>query len=158
MDNNISTIKINASAKENRIAEILDSVRAIYASTERFDAKVATALEVDRSGLRAINAMHLGPVSPGHLGQVLGLASGSVTALLDRLEAGGHIERVISKTDRRRRDARLTITTRQRAGALYGKLGESIENGFSVKTNAEIKRAADTINQVANAFDEAARA
>jgi DNA-binding MarR family transcriptional regulator len=41
-------------------------------------------------------------MSPGRLGEELGLTSASVTALLDRLEQAGHIHRIRDQHDRRR--------------------------------------------------------
>ncbi|MFD3548862.1 MarR family winged helix-turn-helix transcriptional regulator [Streptomyces sp. NPDC058655] len=41
------------------------------------------------------------PLTPGRLGQHLGLTSGSVTACLDRLERAGHVRRVRDSADRR---------------------------------------------------------
>lgn len=42
------------------------------------------------------------PITPGRLGEHLNLSSGSVTALLDRLERAGHIRRDRDSTDRRK--------------------------------------------------------
>ncbi|QOC95263.1 MarR family winged helix-turn-helix transcriptional regulator [Micromonospora craniellae] len=42
------------------------------------------------------------PITPGRLGEHLGISSGSVTALIDRLERAGHIRRDRDPTDRRR--------------------------------------------------------
>ncbi len=41
-------------------------------------------------------------VTAGHIGEALGLASGSVTGLVDRLERAGHVHRVRDRRDRRR--------------------------------------------------------
>lgn len=43
-----------------------------------------------------------GPLGPAELGNLLGIRSASVTALVDRLEAAGHVERRPHPTDRRR--------------------------------------------------------
>ena len=42
------------------------------------------------------------PITPGRLGEALNLSSGSVTALVDRLERGGHIRRDRDTADRRK--------------------------------------------------------
>ncbi|PZG21302.1 MarR family transcriptional regulator [Micromonospora craterilacus] len=42
------------------------------------------------------------PLTPGRLGEQLDLSSGSVTALIDRLERAGHIRRDRDTTDRRK--------------------------------------------------------
>ena len=43
-----------------------------------------------------------GPFGPAELGNLLGMRSASATALVDRLEAVGHVERRAHPTDRRR--------------------------------------------------------
>lgn len=53
-------------------------------------------------------------MSPGRLGEELGLTSASVTALLDRLEQAGHIHRARDHHDRRR----VTLEIDQQALAL----------------------------------------
>lgn len=109
-----------------RKEELLDAVRSLYAAIERFDAHVAAELGVDRSGLRAINAMERATISPGSLGEALGLSSGSVTALLTRLESAGHIERLPVADDGRRREAVLSAALRAKAHLHYDQLGNAI--------------------------------
>lgn len=41
------------------------------------------------------------PLTPGRLGEAIGLTSGATTALIDRLERGGHLRRTRESTDRR---------------------------------------------------------
>jgi DNA-binding MarR family transcriptional regulator len=57
-------------------------------------------------GVNDMTAMdHLlqdGPLGPAELGHLLGMRSASATALVDRLEAAGHVERRPHPTDRRR--------------------------------------------------------
>lgn len=43
-----------------------------------------------------------GPLGPAEMGHLLGMRSASATALVDRLEAAGHVERRPHPTDRRR--------------------------------------------------------
>lgn len=57
-------------------------------------------------GVNDVNALdHLlqdGPIGPAELGNFLGMRSASATALVDRLERAGHVERRAHPTDRRR--------------------------------------------------------
>lgn len=135
--------------------ELLMSVRQLYAAMERFDARAASSIGVDRTGLRAINAMERGPMGPGQLAEELGLTSGSVTALLDRLERGGHIERTLSAEDGRRRDAHLCPMTRERAEAVYGGLGAAIAAAFGEDDPETVAVVASGIARLAAAFTAA---
>jgi DNA-binding MarR family transcriptional regulator len=137
---------------------LLDAVRMLYGVIERFDMSVGAALGVDRSALRAINAMEHGPVSPGVLGDVLGLSSGSVTALLNRLEMASHIERVPSREDGRRRDVSLTTATRQQAQRHYERLGKSIGQSFGALSHKELLVAEKAIFNLARCFEVATQA
>lgn len=41
------------------------------------------------------------PLTPGRLGETMGLSSGATTAMIDRLERDGHLHRVRESSDRR---------------------------------------------------------
>jgi DNA-binding MarR family transcriptional regulator len=135
--------------------DLLLAVRQMYAAMDRFDALAAHRLGVDRTALRAINAMERGGASPGSLGVALGLSSGSVTALLDRLQQAGHIERHLSQEDGRRRDATLTPATRAEAHAIYQGLGNAIAQAFVGQDEAEVRALASGLLALAQAFDRA---
>jgi DNA-binding MarR family transcriptional regulator len=137
------------------ILELLEDVRTLYGAMERFDAQTATALAVDRTAVRAINLMEHGPVSPGHVGAALGLTSGAVTAVLQRLEQAGHIRRV-NTTDGRRRDAQLTVAGRRAADREFARLGEIIATHFADQSPTQVVQAADAVRRLAAAFDTAA--
>jgi DNA-binding MarR family transcriptional regulator len=55
------------------------------------------------------------PLTPGELGDRLGMSSGATTAVLDRLERVGHVRRVRDERDRRR----LTLHRGENAAALF---------------------------------------
>jgi DNA-binding MarR family transcriptional regulator len=134
---------------------LMAAVRALYAATERFDARVAARLEVDRTALRAINAMEAGPVTPSDLARDLSLTSGSVTALIDRLDRAGHLLRVADGGDRRRRAVALAPAARAVAHAEYEALGRSIAEAFARHSPAERAAAEAALQALVRAFDAA---
>lgn len=134
---------------------LLGAVRALYAAIERFDAATAARLGLDRTALRAVNAMEAGPVSPTDLAAGLGLTSGSVTALIDRMDRAGHIERVASR-DRRVRLVQLTPQARAAADGHYARLGAEIAAAFAALPPATQAAAQTGIATLAAAFDRAA--
>lgn len=136
--------------------DLLQAVRQLYAAIERFDATAAAALGVDRTALRAINAMERGTVTPGGLGTELGLTSGSVTALLDRLERAGHVERSLSQEDGRRRDADLTPAARATADRVYERLGQSIAAAFKDLDAEGLQALVSGLSMLSTAFNNAA--
>lgn len=81
------------------------------------------------------------PATPGELGRRLGLASASVTQLVDRLAAQGLVRREPDPTDRRR--VRIAVTERAGAAgiATFGPTLEAIRGlaqGYSARERAVI--------------------
>jgi len=63
------------------------------------------------------------PLTPGELGQRLGISSGATTAVLDRLERAGHVRRVRDDRDRRR----MTVHRAESAAALLHTFSEPLD-------------------------------
>lgn len=87
--------------EHERTADLIAQCRALYDAIDQLDEIAARKAKISRSDLRALNALEQGPLSPSELKEVLSLTSGSVTALIDRLEAAGLARRKPKKTDRR---------------------------------------------------------
>jgi DNA-binding MarR family transcriptional regulator len=138
------------------LTDLLQAVRQMYAAMDRFDSAAALRLGVDRTALRAINAMERGAIGPGALGAELSLSSGSVTALLDRLERAGHIERKLSRDDGRRRDAELTATAHANANRIYDQLGRSISEAFAQIDDDRLRDLVAGLETLSDAFRKAA--
>jgi DNA-binding MarR family transcriptional regulator len=68
--------------------------------------------QTDVAALRALDAAVSEPVTVSRLGSELGLSSGAVTALVDRLERHGMVQRTRDPTDRRR--VHVTLTDKSR--------------------------------------------
>ncbi|MGZ8802916.1 MAG: MarR family transcriptional regulator [Mycobacterium sp.] len=68
---------------------------------ESFDEMACRTLGIGRSDLRALNMLEEGPLSAAALADRLGLTRGSVTALVDRLEAAELVARQLAPKDRR---------------------------------------------------------
>ena len=93
------------------------------------------------------------PLTPGELGQCLGISSGATTAVLDRLERAGHVRRVRDDRDRRR----MTVHRAESAAALLHTFSEPLDAamdaivvGYSGGELAVVQRFLDdAIGQVA---------
>jgi MarR family transcriptional regulator, organic hydroperoxide resistance regulator len=68
-----------------------------------------------------------GPLTAGEIGAHLGLSSGAVTGLIDRLEAGGWVLRTRDQTDRRRVIVRLAGERSSELWPVYRPLAETLE-------------------------------
>lgn len=78
------------------------------------------------------------PTTPGALGAELGLSSGAVTAVLDRLERAGHVVRARDDADRRR--VLLHVSPRGLAlgQEFFGPLGERTDAVMATFTDGEL--------------------
>jgi DNA-binding MarR family transcriptional regulator len=78
-------------------------VRALMNAARELTARLARELGMNATDMVALDLLDIhGPMGAAELGRRLGIRSASVTLLLDRLEAAGHVERVRHDTDRRR--------------------------------------------------------
>ena len=111
------------------------SFRAMSAAVER---------SLEESGLGVSDFMlleallHKGPMTITEIqASVLLLATGSMTAAVDRLEAKGLIARTFTKTDRRARVLELTTEGRERITAAYDVHKENLREWFRVVSPEE---------------------
>ncbi|MEU4400600.1 MarR family winged helix-turn-helix transcriptional regulator [Micromonospora orduensis] len=89
------------------VAEITNNLRRYAVDAQQVGHAFANLHGLNPTDLQALIAVMdaelLGdPITPGRLGEQLNLSSGSVTALIDRLERAGHIRRDRDTADRRK--------------------------------------------------------
>lgn len=93
--------------REQLAAEITNNLRRYASDAQQVGHAFANLHGLNPTDLQALIAVMdaelLGdPITPGRLGEQLNLSSGSVTALIDRLERAGHIRRDRDTVDRRK--------------------------------------------------------
>jgi DNA-binding MarR family transcriptional regulator len=93
--------------RERLAAEITNNLRRYAVDAQHIGHAFANLHGLNATDLQALvavmDAEFLGdPLTPGRLGEQLTLSSGSVTALVDRLERAGHIRRDRDTADRRK--------------------------------------------------------
>ncbi len=99
--------------------------RAYQSAVDSIDEAAAAYLGVNRTDLRCLDVlMQLGPTTPGTLSAKLGLTTGSVTTMLDRLAKLGYITRAPDPADRRKVTVTLTDTATEKAWQVYGPIAE----------------------------------
>jgi DNA-binding MarR family transcriptional regulator len=87
---------------ESQASPLIHAMRTLQSALEDHDRAVSAACDLGRSDWRCLQYLVAnGAQSPRALQRRLGLTSGSVTALLDRLERRGLIERQPDPADRR---------------------------------------------------------
>ncbi|SMC23880.1 DNA-binding transcriptional regulator, MarR family [Andreprevotia lacus DSM 23236] len=101
-------------------SDVANEMQRMQASVDAFDALAASVLGINRTDLRCLELlMQTEFATPGILGPALGLTTGSVTAMLDRLEQLGHLSRSADPADRRKVLVCITPAARAKTWGLY---------------------------------------
>lgn len=83
------------------------------------------------------------PLTPGRLGETLGLSSGATTAVIDRLERAGHLRRTRESADRRVVHLRYGEPGMELAAAFFRPLGTRshvVMDGFTADELETVRR------------------
>ncbi|WP_330294472.1 MarR family winged helix-turn-helix transcriptional regulator [Streptomyces sp. NBC_00503] len=108
-----------SSEEEGVAAKLGGAVQGYQSTVDDYDRETARLLGVNETDLRCLEIlMATEEAAPSALGTQLGLTTGSVTAMLDRLEKAGYLTRSPHPTDRRRTLVRVTPEASGRAYAL----------------------------------------
>ncbi len=101
--------------------------RAGHTSRDAVEKITASLLGLSATDARCWHLLQQhGPMTAGAIANALGLTSGAVTAMIDRLEGSGHVQRVRDTVDRRRVIVDVTPEARRRSAALYKPLAAGI--------------------------------
>ena len=123
---------------------VSDLMREHASAATRYAAAVAKRMGMGASELAALEHLEAaGPMTPGQLGGRLSMSPGAVTALVDRLEKRGHVERLPNPEDRRSALLRQTEKgLRDSLGHLWPYIEEmrGIEERFTEEERAVISR------------------
>jgi DNA-binding MarR family transcriptional regulator len=138
-----------------RLESLLLETRRLYEAINRFDEAAAAELGLHISDLRCINALENGSLNAGEISERLGLASGSVTALIGRLERTGFVIKNRSKVDARQVEVHLQPHFHKKADAIYTKLAESLSRQFQDLNAEEIAQSTASINRLTTGFNQA---
>jgi DNA-binding MarR family transcriptional regulator len=108
-------------------AELLTALRRFGLENDRLDAMVARRLGAPPVEFKAMDHLQeAGQLTPGQLADRLALTSGAVTAVIDRLERLGWVERVPHPSDRRSLIVRKAAGSESVAVELYGPFARAV--------------------------------
>ena len=120
------------------VGELGTALQRYQRSVQAYDDAVGRALSLGPADLRCLDWLADGPKTAGMLATATGLRPAATTALVDRLEAKGLVERVRDDTDRRRVLVRMTDEGTRATWAMYGPLVEEGQGLFAHHTVAEL--------------------
>jgi len=117
-------------------------MQAYQRAVDVLDQRAADRLGLNRTDLRCLDLLMEelgGEATPGQLGTRLGLTTGSVTAMIDRLAKLGYVTRSPDPTDRRKVVVRPTDTILDKSREIYGPLVAGGVELLAKYTNEELE-------------------
>lgn len=136
---------------------VIAACRRLHAAIDALDQRAADMLGLSRGDLRCLNLLEMGPVTPSRIATSLGLSTGSVTALIDRLEAKGLVERSRDPSDRRGVLVSATPKVFKTIGALYASCSEILKTTVAAYPLAEQIDAVRHLNDIALGWEIGAK-
>ncbi|HWC25486.1 MAG TPA: MarR family transcriptional regulator [Solirubrobacteraceae bacterium] len=126
---------VSGEERQRLLGAVLAALRADGIARDALDQAVADRLGINLTDLRCLDVLdQRGTTTAGDLAAALGLTTGAVTTLLDRVERGGYVRRIRDAQDRRRVLVELTERCRRLTEELYGPLGEE---GYALLSDYE---------------------
>jgi DNA-binding MarR family transcriptional regulator len=111
--------------------ELLLLLQQFTLETDRYVETISERNALHRTDLNALAflvqaARTQTPVTPGKLGEALNLSSPATTALVDRLDRAGHVQRDRTGSDRRKVQLSMTEHARQVGSSLFAPLAQHL--------------------------------
>jgi DNA-binding MarR family transcriptional regulator len=126
-------------AGHDLLAQVLAEAPRNGAASVRLNVAVAHQLGIAQADLQCMGLLAEGPSAPTQLAAALGLTTGAMTKVLDRLEAAGYITRSHDPADRRRIIITADPASLASLAAHYDGMGERIRAYLSGRTTAELE-------------------
>lgn len=128
--------------KRKLVDEVVSAFRASGNEDDAFDNLAAARLGVSRTDLHCLNAIqNAGGLTAGGLATAVGLTTGAVTGVVDRLERAGLARRAPDPGDRRRVLLEVTPEFYERAGEIWGPVHADWQRTMAKEfTAAELER------------------
>lgn len=137
--------------RQAAVAEVGAAMQRYQRSVQAFDDAVGRHLDLGPADLRCLDWLADGAKTAGEVARGAGLKPAATTALLDRLERRGLVERVPDEADRRRVLVRLTASAEREVGAAYGPLvteGAAVFDGFATEDVARLRGLLDRMTDL----------
>jgi DNA-binding MarR family transcriptional regulator len=140
------------------ISEIISDLRLYAAHSQHIGDAFATLNQLGNADLHALIAimeaeLNGRPITPGALREELNFSSSSVTGVIDRLEAAGHVYRDRDTTDRRKIFLRYAEPGAQVARSFFGPLSRRTESTMEQFSDGEL----ETVHRFLTAMVDAMR-
>jgi DNA-binding MarR family transcriptional regulator len=129
-------------------------IRKFAARLVLFHASVAAARGLNVTDVHSLRLLGENSLSAGELSEQLGLTGAAVTALIDRLEEAGYVERERDTEDRRRVTVRAKPMKLRAINALYADQGARMEKLLSRYSQDEFRVIVDFLERTTDVVAE----
>lgn len=142
-------------SKADLVEQVIRGSREFSIGTVLFHQAVGQLLGVNVTDMKCLDRMILkGSVSPTELAEHTGISSGATTAMIDRLEKAGLVERHPHPEDRRGTTLVLTRAAIQKLPQLFESLGKAMTAVVSGYSRKDLEVLADFFAKVALLWQE----
>lgn len=135
-------------ARDRLIERILDQLLVLGGEADRLTGAAAVFNNLNRTDLRALQALRGGGMTAGRLARALGVTSGATTRVIDSLVATGQVVRGPDPDDRRRVLVRLTPSAETRVDRTFAQLREDARALLETYGDAELETVARFLEDV----------
>jgi len=126
------------------VSAVGEAFRAAQNTNQVFDQAVTRRLGINQTDLLAMDLLERrGRITAGQLAQEMGLTTGAVTSVVDRLERKGYAQRIRDEEDRRRVLIELTQKARDEVEEIFGPLAADWRKYMGKRTTAELEMILD---------------
>ena len=145
-------------AKQDLVDKVIYGARQYGISNVLFRNKIGEQLGVNVTDMECLGLLfHKGVATPSELAKQTGLSSGATTAMLDRLQKSGLIERRPNPDDRRGTLIVLLRSGTEKVGPLFASAREAQQELVSSYTEAELKVLANFFERSTVMWDDERR-
>ncbi len=133
------TESMSTPARSELLRRLVGAVRRQVAWTVLHNQAIADRLGMGVTDLQCVNLLDIeGPMTAGRLAELIGLTTGAVTGVLDRLERAGLARREADPADRRRVVVQLVPEGMARVRAAYAPVGGAVQELYAGFDDAEV--------------------
>lgn len=120
-------IRLSREQREAAIDQMVDALRASQTASDMMDEAFCDFLGINRTDGRCLDVIdRFGELTAGKLAKEVGLTTGAVTAMIDRLETAGLVQRKRDADDRRKVLIEMTPGAKQVTMEIYGQMAQAV--------------------------------
>ncbi|GAF07749.1 YcgE protein [Paenibacillus pini JCM 16418] len=135
--------------------QMYSGIRSLSTRIILYQQNIANALGVYNNDLKTVDILReTGPITAGELSRYTGLATGTITSLIDRLELSGYVKRQHDPSDRRRVIIVPTYEQKSEVQEIYKPIQKAMDNLCTAYSEEELKIIHHFINSMSGMLEK----